>query len=47
MKLLSPRMWFAAALALYLGWVVVLAVMASTSSTRPATRAVAPTASAP
>ena len=48
MKLISPRLRFAAALALYLGWVAVLAVMASTSSTRPTTRgpAQAPTAPA-
>ena len=35
MKRISPRLLFAGALAVYLGWVAVLAVMACTSATRP------------
>ena len=47
MKRISPRLRFAAALTVYLGWVAVLAVMASTSSTRPETRGPAPSTTAP
>jgi hypothetical protein len=47
MKRISPRLFFAAALAVYLGWVAVLAVMASTSATRPSERVPAQSATAP
>jgi len=47
MKRISPRLLFAAALAVYLGWVAILAVMASTSSTRPTTRVPAQATTAP
>jgi hypothetical protein len=41
-KLLSPRLCFAAALAIYFGWVAALAIMASTSSTRPVAQVTTP-----
>ncbi len=41
---ISPRQWFVAALALYLLWVVGLAALAFTSSTRPAARMTQPNA---
>ncbi len=47
MKLISPRMRFAAALVMYVGWVAVLTVMAATSSTRPTGHVAAPAATAP
>jgi hypothetical protein len=41
-KQFSPRLRFAAALVIYFGWVAALAIMASTSSTRPVARVTAP-----